>query len=126
MSEIKTRARDQAVEAFSAPRDLLARAKARAAELGMTKSGYFRYSLALELGYTREEAELLGEHRQVSSLRDSLPGVNYGPTEGRGVEMNDRPEARVSEVIDEARKALSPAELEAAHKPIMIGRKKSK
>lgn len=50
------RSEDQKVEAFSLPLDLFKRAMSRAADKSMTKSGYYRYCLAKDLGLTEEEA----------------------------------------------------------------------
>lgn len=52
----QTRATDQKVEAFSAPIDFLKECREEAARRGMTKSGFYRYALAKELGYTEDDA----------------------------------------------------------------------
>ena len=76
-----TRKDDQSVDAFSAPKDLLAKAKSRASELKMTKSGFYRYCLAKALGYSEEDAKKFSEHRAVlNSVESNLmladkPGV---------------------------------------------------
>lgn len=67
-----TRRPDQTVEAFSLPRSLLTEALQRAAALRMTKSGYFRYCLALELGYSESEAMDLAQHGAVSNTLKSI------------------------------------------------------
>jgi hypothetical protein len=67
-----TRRDDQTIEAFSASKDLLKRAKTRAAELGMTKSGFFRYCVAKELGMTEAQARDLAQHGSVRHLQESL------------------------------------------------------
>lgn len=67
-----SRKSDQKVEAFSASKELLKKATARAAKLGLTKSGYFRYALALELGHSMSEALAIGEHRQVTATKESV------------------------------------------------------
>lgn len=56
---------DQSVDAFSLPNDLLAKAKAKAIEMRMTKSGFYRYCLAKFLGYSEEDARGYAEHRAV-------------------------------------------------------------
>lgn len=56
---------DQAVEAFSAPRDLLRHAQLEAKRRGMTKSGFYRYCLAKALGKSEEEALLLSAHASI-------------------------------------------------------------
>lgn len=68
-----SRASDQKVEAFSAPRTLLKEAKARAHSLGMTKSGYFRYCLAKELGYSEVSARIMSQHNLVTRLVGPSP-----------------------------------------------------
>ena len=65
----KQRSDTQTVEAFSAPKELLHRARRRAVSLGMTMSGYLRYVLALELGYSEAEAKDLALHPSVRQLR---------------------------------------------------------
>ena len=65
----KQRSDTQAVEAFSAPKDLLRRARRRAVSLGMTMSGYLRYVVALELGYSAAEAKDMALHPSVHQLR---------------------------------------------------------
>ena len=68
-----TRKEDQSVDAFSAPKDLLAKAKRKAVELKMTKSGFYRYCLAKTLGYSEQEAKHFSEHRAVlNSVESSL------------------------------------------------------
>jgi hypothetical protein len=62
----------QAVEAFSASKELLAAAKQRALEKKMSKSGFFRYCLAKELGYSEEEAQNIAEHGAVTLSREKL------------------------------------------------------
>ena len=71
-----SRREDQTVEAFSLPKSLLLEAKARAGLRNMTKSGYFRYCLAREMGYSEAEAVGLGQHRAVSELQRTS-SVNY-------------------------------------------------
>ncbi len=69
---------DQTVEAFSAPKSLLEKAKGVAAKRGMTKSGFFRYCLAKELGYSDAEAKELAIHgalrNLISAVEDSTGG----------------------------------------------------
>jgi len=60
-----TRRQDQSVDAFSLPTELLAKAKQRAAQLQMTKSGFYRFCLAKELGYSETEARAFAQHRAV-------------------------------------------------------------
>jgi len=65
----RQRSDSQAVEAFSAPKDLLRHARQRAVTLGMTMSGYLRYVVALELGYSEADARDLALHPSVHQLR---------------------------------------------------------
>ena len=58
----------EAVDAFSAPRVLLAAARKRAAALRMSKSGFYRYCLAKELGYDQAAALLVAEPRSISKF----------------------------------------------------------
>ena len=65
-----TRKSDQKVDAFSLPVSLSQEAKARAAALGMTSSGFYRYCLAKELGYPELKARELSMHTGVvNSIR---------------------------------------------------------
>ncbi len=63
---------DQGVDAFSAPKELLARAAAEALRRGMTKTGFYRYCLAKELGYPEEEALEFASHRALEIARARL------------------------------------------------------
>lgn len=54
---------DQAVDAFSAPKELLRAAQLEAKRRGMTKSGFYRYCLALELNYSEAEAEQFARYQ---------------------------------------------------------------
>jgi len=67
-----TRKANQTVEAFSLPRELLKAAKVRAAELQMSKSGYFRFCLAKELGIPEGEAKALAAHSSVRNLKEQV------------------------------------------------------
>lgn len=52
---------DQAVDAFSAPKDLLHAAHLEAKRRGLSKSGFYRYCLAKELDYSDSAALALAE-----------------------------------------------------------------
>lgn len=52
---------DQAVDAFSAPKDLLHAAQVEAKRRGLSKSGFYRYCLAKEVGYSDSAALALAE-----------------------------------------------------------------
>ena len=72
---------DQKVDAFSASRGLLRAAQLEAKKRGWSKSGFYRYCLAKELGYSDPEAVKLIEHANVG---------NFSVTE-------EEPSARVAE-----------------------------
>jgi hypothetical protein len=75
------RASSQKVEAFSAPRSLLAAVDALAKERRWTRSGFYRYCLALEVGYTREEAMQFVEHGGVQrALEAGTHALQDSPT----------------------------------------------
>ena len=59
------RASTERVDAFTAPKALLMRAWAEALRRGWTKSGFYRYCLAKEIGMTEEEALRYAQHRGV-------------------------------------------------------------
>jgi hypothetical protein len=48
---------DQTVETFSAPKALLESVRNEAAQRGLTRSGFIRYCLAKEVGFSEEEAK---------------------------------------------------------------------
>ena len=62
---------DQAVDAFSAPKELLEEARKVAYQKRMTKSGFYRYCLAKEMGFSENECLRLAEHASVYRM--------YGP-----------------------------------------------
>ena len=66
------RSSDQKVEAFSAPVTLLNKALVKARELGMSKSGYFRYCLAKDLGYTDAEAKQIARDIRMQKAHAAL------------------------------------------------------
>src|SRR5437588_12542528 len=61
-SMARSRNDSEAVDAFSAPKELLALARRTAIVRGMTKSGLYRYCLAKEVGYPEEEAMRTAQH----------------------------------------------------------------
>ncbi len=65
----------QTIEAFSASREMLAQTKVRAAQLSMSKSGYFRYAIAKELGYSEGEARDISLHGAALLLRRQFAGA---------------------------------------------------
>jgi len=73
----------QTIEAFSASRALLAQTKVRAAQLSMSKSGYFRYAIAKELGYSEAEARDLSLHGAALLLRRQFAGVKPAILRGK-------------------------------------------
>ena len=62
------RGRTESVDAFSASKTLLAAARLRAASLRMSKSGFYRYCLAKELGFDQAAALLVAEPRSISKF----------------------------------------------------------
>jgi hypothetical protein len=86
-----SRAKDQRVDAFSAPKALLAAAKMAAIKLRMTKSGFYRYALAHELGYSESEALAVAEHLGVGNAVEAMreeyksesPATDAGPAPAR-------------------------------------------
>ena len=83
----QSRRPDQGVDAFSAPKALIAEAKDKAIEMRLTKSGFYRYSLAKILGWSEEEAMAVAEHgairNAISAMHDARgslpPSVNPEP-----------------------------------------------
>jgi hypothetical protein len=73
----------QTIEAFSASRALLAQTKVRAAQLSMSKSGYFRYAIAKELGYSEAEARDHSLHGAALLLRRQFAGVKPAILRGK-------------------------------------------
>lgn len=59
---------DQQVEAFSAPKALLRQAQMEARRRGLTKSGFYRYCLAKELGFPEDQATRVAEHAGVGNF----------------------------------------------------------
>lgn len=78
----QSRRSDQKVDAFSAPLSLLEKANKEALSRRMTKSGFYRYCLAKECGYSHEEAMALAEHRGLINSLDQArlneSSGNYG------------------------------------------------
>ena len=76
----KERSESQAVDAFSAPKDLLRAAQVSAKKRRMTKSGFYRYCLAKEVGFSEQQAlrmaenPSIGEFQAIGTLRRK---VNY-------------------------------------------------
>ena len=70
------RKEDQTADAFSLPKELLVKVKARAAAMGMTKSGFYRYSLAKELGHDEKTARGYAAHRAVLNSIESAFVLN--------------------------------------------------
>ena len=76
------RRKDQSVDAFSLPVELFEKARTRAAEFKMTRSGFYRFCLAKMLGYSEADALKLSEHRAVlNSIERSLNSSQKSPEE---------------------------------------------
>ena len=72
------RSADQKVETFSAPLDFVNQAKATAKKRGMTVSGFYRYCLALELGWSRESAEKLSRYMPIARMELPTAALHDG------------------------------------------------
>lgn len=103
---------DQKAEAFSAPKSLLAAAGAEATRRRMTKSGFYRYCLAKELGYSEADAMELAEHRAVTnalennaSARDQSASPAPMSHAGRGIVSSKKVAALVAAGVDDDLKA---------------------
>jgi len=92
-----TRRDDQTVEAFSASKDLIAKAKAKAAARGMNKSGYFRYCLAKDLGYSEQESLEFAQHSSVTQLKAEVRGS--ATPNSKGSEKADKYALRLARKI---------------------------
>ncbi len=64
----RERSENQAVDAFSAPRDLLRAAHLLAKKRRMTKSGFYRYCLAKEVEYSEQEALRVADNPGVGAF----------------------------------------------------------
>lgn len=80
------RSAHQAVHAVSLSRDLLLQARRRAVEYGMTISGYFRYCLAIELGYSQRDARELAQHQVIAK---SARQIQYPAKADQAVALNE-------------------------------------
>jgi hypothetical protein len=90
-----TRRDNQEVVAFSASKQLIAQADQRAVERGMTRSGYYRFCLARELGYSEEEAKAIGQHGAILQLREKASRYPATPRAHSAVVIED--EARANQ-----------------------------
>lgn len=81
------RRKDQKVDTFSAPVQLIDAVLLKAAEKGMTKSGFIRYALALAIGKSEREARELSAHGQVAAVREAAK-VRSEPTPPNRVAAN--------------------------------------
>lgn len=71
---------NQKVDAFSAPKDLLRKAQLEAKKRRWSKSGFYRYCLARELGYSEVESAHIAEHAAVGNFtvtNGARKKVNY-------------------------------------------------
>jgi hypothetical protein len=112
------------VEAFSLSKALHQRASARAAEKGMTKSGYYRYALARELGYSETEAQQISRHGAIDRLANAFknqPGMKNNPAVSAGaINLAEDPG------LPPAVKAAADKLEALAAKQVRKGRKKTK
>lgn len=105
------------MEAFSAPKELLAQAKARAGVKRMSKSGFMRYCLAKELGYSEIDADEIALHGTIRNLRDKYPEHKPSPHEmNDGPNSADSPEAKFLNKIEaEADRRLAEEQQAGSH-----------
>jgi hypothetical protein len=101
----------QVVDAFSAPASLLQKAAAAALKRGMTKTGFYRYCLAKECGYSEAEAQALATHRAVTNAKEKLAerasGI-YPPDRPDNYVMNtEGKEGPPSSTVGDARRSLA-------------------
>lgn len=85
---------DQAVEAFSAPRTLLREAQMEARRRGLSKSGFYRYCLAKELGADNETAIKVAEHAAVGNFGIIQVGDNNEASHNLSTLASDAPGRR--------------------------------
>lgn len=106
------RAKDQTTDAFSLPVALYDRAVERARQLGMSRSGYYRYALALELRYPEAEARKLATH--MALFKAARQPVRYRGGGGGSVSLvlNDDAPASLKKLA-----ALPRQQLESGHLP---------
>lgn len=64
---------EQAVDTFSAPKSLLHYAHLEAKKRRMTKSGFYRYCLAKELGHDEATALRVSEHAGIGGFETMAP-----------------------------------------------------
>src|SRR5262245_33020060 len=93
-----TRRQDQAVEAFSAPKSLLTKARDEALRRGFTKSGFFRYFMAIKVGYSEEESKAIAKHRAIQLTREALEARNYSAHRGQAV-LNEKSEQKINSAL---------------------------
>lgn len=74
---------------FSAPVELLKRADEKARAEDMTPSGFYRYCIAKECGYSPEEAKALAVHGAVLVARERA--VRYPEHRPQNIALNDDP-----------------------------------
>ncbi len=81
----RERSDNQAVDAFSAPKDLLVAAHREARKRRMSKSGFYRYCLAKEVGLSEREALRIAENPSIDAPRvmQSVGDNNSGPVSMR-------------------------------------------
>lgn len=85
-----SRKTDQCINSFSLPLSLLQQSKRRAAEMGFTTSGFYRYCLAKTLGYSEETAMSLAAHAAVTNSLNRARAQFPDLSEKLSV-LNDKP-----------------------------------
>lgn len=86
------RKKGQTVDAFSLPASLLSAARLKAVSMGFTRSGYYRYALAKELGYGEEQARQLADNQ--ATQNSIARAQSYPPHEHSRLELNEASSAR--------------------------------
>jgi hypothetical protein len=95
------RSKDQSVDAFSAPKSLIIAATEEAARRGWPKSGFYRYCLAKELGYSEDDATELALHTSIQRVRHTMASSTKYPEHSEQVaHLNDAPD--LSEKVKKA------------------------
>ena len=115
----------QTVEAFSISVDLLTQAKRRAATMGMSRSGFYRYCLAKELGYSTEDARRFAEHRALLNLRDgahyplaAAVSLNEGANSGSNVPRRADAATALAEALHGIRESRPSSGVDVPSEPI--------
>lgn len=83
----KERKADQQIASFSAPKSLIALADAEARKRKMNRTGFFRFCLAKELGYSDDAAKEMSMHMSVQNFRAQIPTPSGYPLSDADVDQ---------------------------------------